>query len=216
MPRRSENISVDSGLLIEVGREDLQPDGVDGGDVPHVDILGVDQLGVHNVGRVLHGVENTFRVDLQGNVSSDRFIKAGMMEIGCVRKQSSHDRLQDCFLVMTTDHGNLEPPENFEKLFPQLSGPGQGFISEVVSGAPVLVLPKLDEGVIDIEQSHQVALGHLELPLGDPELVVLPRAGGQEDVLDLQHGDDGDDLLAAAQLSRTDEHFREAGVDGEL
>ena len=70
MLRRSENISVDSGLLIEVGGEDLQPDGVYGGDVPHVDILGVDQLGVDNVGRVLHGVENTFRVDLQRNISS--------------------------------------------------------------------------------------------------------------------------------------------------
>ena len=70
MTRRSEDISVDSGLLIEVGGEDLQPDRVYGSDVPHVHVLGVDQLGVDDVGRVFHRVQNTFRVDLQGNVSS--------------------------------------------------------------------------------------------------------------------------------------------------
>ena len=68
--KKSKNISVDSGLLIEVGGEDLQPGRVYGGDIPHVDLLGVHQLGVHHVCRVLHRVENTFRVDLQGHVSS--------------------------------------------------------------------------------------------------------------------------------------------------
>ena len=80
----------------------------------------------------------------------------------------------------------------------------------------MLVLSELDEGIIDIEKSHQVSLRHLELPLGDPELVALPPAGRQEDVLNLQHGYDGDDLLAAAELARTDQHLGEAGMYRQL
>ena len=64
-----------------------------------------------------------------------------------------------------------------------------------MGGAPVLVLPELDEGVVDVEESHQVSLLHLKLPLGDPELVTLPRTGGEEDVLHLEHRYDGDKFL---------------------
>ena len=64
MTRLSEDISVDSCLLIEVGGQHLQPDRVNGGDVSHVDLLGVHKLGVHDVGRMFHSVEHTFRVDL--------------------------------------------------------------------------------------------------------------------------------------------------------
>ena len=59
-----EHISRHPCLLVEMRRENLQPDRVDGSDVPHVDVLGVDKLGVHEVAGMLDRVENTLRVNL--------------------------------------------------------------------------------------------------------------------------------------------------------
>ena len=70
-----------------MGCEDLQPDRVDGSDVPHVDVLGVDNLGVHHVRRMLHCVQNTLGMHLQRNVAPDGAVGAGVVKVGRVGKR---------------------------------------------------------------------------------------------------------------------------------
>ena len=92
-------------------------------------------------------------------------------------------------------------------------------------GGAELVVPP---GVVDGEQREVVPLGLVELGLplvsdrlGEvaqvhcpvPHLLLLWPV---EDILDGEHGDDGEDLVAAAEVHRHDQHLREVRLQGEL
>ena len=89
-------------------RQDLQPDWIYSGDVSHVDVLGVDNLGVHHVRRMLHCVQNTLGMHLQRNVAPDGAVGAGVVKVGRVGEKTHHYRLQNEFLLMTRSYGDLE------------------------------------------------------------------------------------------------------------
>ena len=102
-------------------------------------------------------------------------------------------------------------------LFVELIGSTQGLVVEEAAGAPVPDRPRLLllVRVEHVEQGEQVALGHFEVPLGDPRLIALVRRL-QVDVLHLQHGHNDRDLLRAAEAGGAEENLGHRRVHRKL
>jgi len=83
-----------------------------------------------------------------------------------------------------------------------LATPGRGAVGGAV-------------GVVDGEQGQVVALGLVELGLLGVGLLGLVL-GAVEDVAGREHGEDGEDLVAAAELDRVDQHLGRLGLDRQV
>ena len=103
----------------------MQPLGVDLGDVAHVDILAVNDLGVHHVGRHLHGVKDRLGVNFQRDVASDRLVDSGGGKVGCIGEEAHCDGLEDRLLVGARDNRHPKPFQDLKQLLPEICGPGQ-------------------------------------------------------------------------------------------
>ncbi len=82
-------------------REHFQPDRINGCDVTHVHALGVHNLRVEEVGRLLLCEEGAGGMDLKGYVAPHGAVLARMVQVGRVGEQAHHNGLQDLVLVCT-------------------------------------------------------------------------------------------------------------------
>lgn len=71
---------------------------------------------------------------------------------------SGHDAPAHCVCVaLTGDQGHFVPLEQPLQLVPDLCGSHQPIVVQEHLATPLLVLPFLDEGVVNIQQRQQVS-----------------------------------------------------------
>mmetsp|Transcript_11027 Transcript_11027/g.20025 ORF Transcript_11027/g.20025 Transcript_11027/m.20025 type:complete len:259 (-) Transcript_11027:1782-2558(-) len=201
--------------LEEPRRQLHQPLGIDHQHLTHVLLGSQHQFVVqHPIGLLL--VARTAGVDEDGLLLHHRFVSLLRILPGRVEEEPGCDSFANLDVVLARTHlFQLVPVHNRQQLFPNVLRPLQRPVLQKVLLAPghreLVQLPLVVHG----KQRQMVSFRLEELGAFLVGLrLLVPRP--VEDVLGREHGEDGEDLVAAAEIHTRDERLGHGGVDGEL
>ena len=203
------------GELEESRRELDEPLRIDSDDLAHILLRRQNELVINDpIGLPIE--QRTRRMNVDRLIISQRLVALLRILARRVAKEAAANRHLNARRRSTArDDVQLVSIHDAEELLSHVLGASKGARLNEILVAPgvreLVVLPRIVNG----EQREMIAFGLVKFRLaliGDRLLFL----GTIEDVLNGEHGDDGENFFAAAQMNRLDENFRERRLERKL